>query len=227
LEVGGFHPRRTARDHLRVLAVQARIPRSRVDEVLGLVDLSHVADRRPGEFSLGMRQRLSLAGALLADPEILLLDEPSNGLDPAGMRWLRATLRAFAARGGTVLISSHVLAEIAQTVDHVVVIDGGRLVADRSLDELTSAATASVRVRTPQRDVFVAHLRGEGLAVQPLTADQLVVTGATSEEVGRLAAAHCIVLSEMTGASPSLEDVFLRLTDRPTTGEPRDHSTAR
>jgi len=227
LEAGTFHPRRTARNHLRILAISAGVSRARVDEVLRIVDLAPAADRFVGGFSLGMRQRLSLAGALLAEPEILLLDEPANGLDPAGMRWLRTTLRSFAAAGGTVLISSHVLAELSQIVDRVVIIAAGRLVAERSLDELTTAAIPAVRVRTPHRDAFLSHLRTEGFSVEPVLADQLLVTAATTAEVGRLAAAHSVVVLEMTDESPSLEDVFLGLTTPPTTGEPRDHSTAR
>jgi ABC-2 type transport system ATP-binding protein len=136
LESNDFHPGRSGRDHLRVLALAAEIPPSRVEAVLGLVGLEPVADGRVKTYSLGMRQRLGLAGALLGDPELLVLDEPANGLDPAGVQWLRTFLRGFAGRGGTVLISSHVLAEVAQTVDRVVIIDWGRLVASAGLDEL-------------------------------------------------------------------------------------------
>jgi ABC-2 type transport system ATP-binding protein len=136
LESNDFDPGRTGRDHLRVLALAGEIPWSRVDEVLGLVDLEPVADRRVKTYSLGMRQRLGLAGALLGDPELLVLDEPANGLDPAGVHWLRTFLRGFADRGGTVLVSSHRLAEVAQTVDRVVIVDHGRLVASARLDEL-------------------------------------------------------------------------------------------
>jgi ABC-2 type transport system ATP-binding protein len=138
LEASDLHPGRTGRDHLRVLARAAGVPRGRVDEVLALVDLASAADRRAGGYSLGMRQRLGLAAALLGDPELLVLDEPANGLDPEGVRWLRDFLRAFATQGGTVLVSSHHLAEIAQTVDQVVIIDHGRLVAESALDELAS-----------------------------------------------------------------------------------------
>jgi len=137
LESNDFHPGRSGRDHLRALALAAGIPPSRVDEVLGLVELAKVARRRVGTYSLGMRQRLGLAGALLGDPELLVLDEPANGLDPAGIHWLRAFMRRFADQGGTVVMSSHVLAEVAQTVDQVVIIDGGRLLATARLDELT------------------------------------------------------------------------------------------
>ena len=136
LEASDLHPGRTGRDHLRVLARAAAVPESRVDEVLALVDLTGAAERRAGGYSLGMRQRLALAAALLGDPELLVLDEPANGLDPEGVRWLRDFLRAFAARGGTVLVSSHHLAEIEQTVDRVVIIDQGRLVVESTLEEL-------------------------------------------------------------------------------------------
>ena len=137
LESNDFHPGRSGRDHLRILALAAEIPARRVEAVLGLVELEPVAAKRVKTYSLGMRQRLGLAGALLGDPGVLVLDEPANGLDPAGVRWLRSFLRGFADRGGTVLISSHVLAEVAQTVDRVLIIDRGRLLASGRLDELT------------------------------------------------------------------------------------------
>ncbi|MET1008641.1 MAG: ATP-binding cassette domain-containing protein [Gaiellaceae bacterium] len=136
LEASDLHPGRTGRDHLRVLARGAGVPQSRVDEVLALVDLTGAAERRAGGYSLGMRQRLGLAAALLGAPELLVLDEPANGLDPEGVRWLRDSLRAFAMQGGTVLVSSHHLAEVAQTVDRVVIIDRGRLVVESTLEEL-------------------------------------------------------------------------------------------
>jgi ABC-2 type transport system ATP-binding protein len=139
LESGDFHPGRSGRDHLRALAIAAVIPASRVDEVLELVELEGAADRRVGGYSLGMRQRLGLAGALLGDPELLILDEPANGLDPAGVHWLRRFLRGFADRGGTVLVSSHMLAEVGQTVDRVVIINRGRLVAAARLDQLAES----------------------------------------------------------------------------------------
>ena len=135
LEASDLHPGRTGRDHLRVLARAAGVPQSRVDEVLALVDLTGAAERRAGGYSLGMRQRLGLAAALLGAPELLVLDEPANGLDPEGVRWLRDSLRAFTMRGGTVLVSSHHLAEVAQTVDRVVIIDRGRLVVESTLEE--------------------------------------------------------------------------------------------
>ncbi|MEP6639868.1 MAG: ATP-binding cassette domain-containing protein, partial [Chloroflexota bacterium] len=144
LESNDFHPGRSGRDHLRVLALgaEADIPRQRIEEVLELVSLASAANRRVGTYSLGMRQRLGLAGALLGEPELLILDEPANGLDPTGIHWLRMFIRQFAARGGTVLISSHVLAEIAQTVDQVVIINGGRLLATVRLDDLAARGDA-------------------------------------------------------------------------------------
>jgi ABC-2 type transport system ATP-binding protein len=138
LEASGFHPGRTARNHLRIQALAGAVDPARIDEVLDLVQLTPAAGRRTGGFSLGMRQRLGLATALLADPEILILDEPANGLDPEGVRWLRGLLRGFAAEGGTVLMSSHMLAEAAQTVDSVVIVDHGRLVHQAPLAELTA-----------------------------------------------------------------------------------------
>ena len=145
-----FHPQRTARNHLRVLAAASGVPDARVDEVLALVDLTDAADRKAGGYSLGMRQRLGLAGALLGDPRVLILDEPANGLDPQGIRWLREFLREFAANGNAVLVSSHLLSEMAQMADEVIVIDHGRLVRQGSLADLT-AGHASVRVAADQR----------------------------------------------------------------------------
>jgi ABC-2 type transport system ATP-binding protein len=213
LEAGDLHPRRTARNHLRVLAISSGVPVSGVDEVLETVGLTDAADRPAGEFSLGMRQRLSLAGVLLPRPQVLILDEPANGLDPAGIRWLRTVLKEFADNGGTVLVSSHVLAEMARTVDHVVIIAQGRFVAERSLDELTSQSVATVRVRTHQPWVLQAAAEAAGFPAQPSGPDQLLISAATAEDIGRLAARNGIVIGELTEQSPSLEDVFLALTN--------------
>jgi ABC-2 type transport system ATP-binding protein len=150
LEAANFHPGRSGRDHLRMLVDAVDLPRSRVEEVLRLVELEGAAARRVTTYSLGMRQRLGLAAALLGNPELLILDEPANGLDPAGVRWLRDFLRDFASEQRTVLISSHVLAEVAQTVDDVIIINHGKLVVESSLEELISRASASIRVRTPE-----------------------------------------------------------------------------
>jgi ABC-2 type transport system ATP-binding protein len=206
LEATDFHPGRTGRNHLLTLAAAAGIPKSRVDEALRLVELAGAARRRVKGYSLGMRQRLGLAAALLGDPQVLVLDEPANGLDPEGVRWLRDFLRSFAADGKTVFVSSHVLAEVAQTVDRVVIINRGRLVVDKPLGELTAVVGGGVRIRSPQAPEL-ARLLG----VDPPTADLLVVPG-TTEQVGELAAANGIVLHELARQDSSLEEVFLQLT---------------
>ena len=213
LEASGFHPGRSARSHLRVLATAAGLPGRRVDEVLRQVGLAEAANRRVGGFSLGMRQRLGLAAALLGDPEVLLLDEPANGLDPEGIHWLRGLIRRQADEGRTVLVSSHVLAEVAQTVDQVVIIARGRLVTQSTLADLTAGAATAVRVRTPQAETLRSRLAAAGTAVELDGPDQLVVTGVSSEQVGRAAAAAGIVLHEMRFERSNLEEVFLDLTN--------------
>jgi ABC-2 type transport system ATP-binding protein len=213
LEASGFHPGRSARNHLRVLATAAGLPHGRVDEVLGEVGLADAAGRRVGGFSLGMRQRLGLAAALLGDPAVLLLDEPANGLDPEGIHWLRGLIRGKADEGRTVLVSSHVLAEVAQTVDQVVIIARGRLVAQSTLADLTAGAATAVRVRTPQTEALRDRLAAGGAAVRLDGPDGLVVTGVTTEQVGRAAAAAGIVLHEMRFERSNLEEVFLELTN--------------
>jgi ABC-2 type transport system ATP-binding protein len=213
LEASGFHPGRTARNHLRVLATAAGLPARRVDDVLAQVGLADAADRRVGGFSLGMRQRLGLAAALLGDPGVLLLDEPANGLDPEGIAWLRRLIRHQADQGRTVLVSSHVLAEVAQTVDQVVIIARGRLVTQSSLADLVAGADAAVRVRTPQAEALRERLAAGGAAVRLDGPDQLVVTGVTTEQVGRAAAAAGVVLHEMRFERSNLEEVFLELTN--------------
>jgi ABC-2 type transport system ATP-binding protein len=212
LEGPQFHPGRTGRNHLRVLASAAGLPTGRVDEVLKLVELDGAGGRRVKGYSLGMRQRLSLAGALLGDPRALVLDEPANGLDPQGIRWLRDFLRARAAEGRTVLISSHVLSEVAQTVDEVVVVSRGRLIAQGTVDELTAGAGGAVWVRSPARERLRDALRGKDLAPEDGQGDWLSVQGATLEVVGDTAAAHGIAVHELYRQSQSLEDVFLELT---------------
>jgi ABC-2 type transport system ATP-binding protein len=212
LEASGAYPGRTARNHLRIEALAADVPSSRVEEVLGLVELTAAAHRRVGGYSLGMRQRLGLATALLADPEILILDEPANGLDPEGVHWLRRLLREFADRGRTVLVSSHILSEVAQTVDSVVIMKGGRLVTHATLDELAARTEQRVRVRTPQASGFADLLAGRGASVTSLATDQLQVTGLSAEEIGNLAAQHAIPLFETVTERDDLEDIFLQLT---------------
>jgi ABC-2 type transport system ATP-binding protein len=212
LEGPQFHPGRTGRNHLRVLASGAGLPAGRVDEVLRLVELDGAGRRRVKGYSLGMRQRLSLAGALLGDPRALVLDEPANGLDPQGIRWLRDFLRARAAEGRTVLISSHVLAEVAQTVDEVVVVSRGRLVAQGTVDELTAGAGGAVWVRSPARDRLREALRAKDVTAEEGQGAWLTVQGATLEVVGDTAAEHGIAVHELYQQSQSLEDVFLQLT---------------
>jgi ABC-2 type transport system ATP-binding protein len=215
LEGPQFHPGRTGRNHLRVLAAAAGLPRSRVDEVLRLVELDGAGRKRVKAYSLGMRQRLSLASALLGDPRALVLDEPANGLDPQGIRWLRDFLRAQGADGRAVLVSSHVLAEISQTVDEVLVISRGRLVAQGSLEELTRGAEAPVWVRSPDAERLRTALSArDGVTAEPVQAGEgwLAVRGASLEEVGTTAAESGAVVYELYRPAQSLEAVFLELT---------------
>jgi ABC-2 type transport system ATP-binding protein len=214
LETFDAHPGRSGRNHLRVLALAAGIPRSRVDDVLGLVDLREAGKRRVKGYSLGMRQRLGLAAALLGDPEVLVLDEPANGLDPQGMRWLREFLRSLAGEGRTILISSHVLAEVAQTVDEVVIIHRGRLVRQAAMSEVDAMAAGSTAVRSPSADRLAALLAEGGIEVISEEDGRLAVV-APPERVGEIAAAHGIVLHELTVEHASLEEIFLELTGEP------------
>jgi ABC-2 type transport system ATP-binding protein len=212
LEASSFHPGRSARNHLRVVATAADLPLARADAVLDQVGLTNAARRRVGGFSLGMRQRLGLATALLGDPQVLILDEPANGLDPEGVHWLRGLLRQLADDGRTVLVSSHVLAEVAQTVDQVVIIARGRLVTQSTLAALTARTDQLVRVRTPQTETLQALLAAQGIQTHPGGADQLLAVGTTTETVGQTAAAAGIVIYEMGAERSNLEDVFLQLT---------------
>jgi ABC-2 type transport system ATP-binding protein len=211
LETFDAHPGRSGRNHLRVLAAAAGVPASRIDEVLQQVDLADAARRRVKGYSLGMRQRLGLAAGLLGDPEVLVLDEPANGLDPQGIRWLRDLLRSLAAEGRTVLISSHVLAEIAQTVDNVVIIHRGRLVQQASMAEVEAMAAGAARVRSPDAERLGAALQEAGLEARPL-GDGVLAVVAPPERVGEIAAAHGIVLHELTTERATLEEIFLELT---------------
>ncbi len=212
LDARAVHPRRTAREHLAVLAATHGIPRARVEEVLGLVGLADVAGRRPGSFSLGMAQRLGIATALLGDPGILLLDEPVNGLDPEGVRWVRQLLRGLAAEGRTVFLSSHLMSEMALTADRVVVLGRGRLVADVPLEDLMTGRRPAVRVRKPHPERLRALLPDASVATDPGDARVLVVPDLTSEQVADLAARHAIPLHELTPVRTSLEDAYLDLT---------------
>jgi len=211
LEAHSFHPGRSGRNHLRVLATAAGLPVARVDEVLSEVELTRAARRRTGTYSLGMRQRLSVAGALLGRPGLLVLDEPANGLDPEGIRWLRDFLRSFAAAGGTVLVSSHVLPEVAQIADEVVIIHRGRLVAQEPLAVLTARSAGSTVVRSPEAERLRERLTGEGIEAAP-TGDGELRAAAPPERVGEVAAAAGIVLHELRAEGASLEEVFLELT---------------
>lgn len=204
------HPGRTARDHLRILAAERDVARSRVDEALHIVDLSASAGRRVGEFSLGMRQRLGLAAALLAEPELLILDEPANGLDPGGIRWLRSFLREYAQKGGSVFVSSHQLAEIAQLADEVVVVNRGRFVTQKPVQALTSAHGASVS--TPDAERLERALRTIASVVRR-DGERLLVEGVNAPTIGEVAAREGVVLHELTPRTESLEDVFLSLTE--------------
>jgi ABC-2 type transport system ATP-binding protein len=212
------HPGRTATGHLSVLACALDIPRARVSAVLDQVGLADAAKRRIGGFSQGMRQRLGLAGALLGEPEILVLDEPSNGLDPEGIRWLRHTLRDFAAAGGTVLLSSHVLAEVAQTAEEIVVIGEGRVLAQAPVGDFTSdlSGGASTRIRTPSLDVLTGALDAAGHRYERLEHDLVRVRGAAPDELGRLAATVGAVVYELTPEVVDLETAFFNLTDNRT-----------
>jgi len=214
LEATSFYPGRSARDHLRVLAVEAGLqrPAVRADEVLGLVGLAEDAGRRVEGYSLGMRQRLSLAAALLGDPAVLILDEPANGLDPEGIHWLRGFLRYLADQGRTVLVSSHALAEVAQTVDEVVIIARGRLVAHSTLETLTARATPSVLVRSPDAGTLRDLLAGNGIKAELDGDDRVTATDTTTEAVGRLAASGGLVLYELRMDRSNLEEIFLELT---------------
>jgi ABC-2 type transport system ATP-binding protein len=215
LDARQAHPNRSARNHLRWIAASNRIPRKRVDRVLELVGLSNVADKKAGTLSLGMSQRLGIAGALIGDPAVLLFDEPVNGLDPEGIRWVRTLMRSLAADGRTVLVSSHLLAEMANTADRLVVIGRGRLIASTTVDEFVSRSGAdTVRVRSPQLDMLRAVLTDARLTAEPLADNAaLLVRGAAIEVVGDLAARHAITLHELSAQQASLEEAYLKLTD--------------
>jgi len=216
LEASEVHPGRSGRNHLRVQAAAAGLPRSRVEEVLSLVELSAAAKRRVKGYSLGMRQRLGLATALLGDPEVLVLDEPANGLDPAGNRWLRDFLRSLAAERRTILVSSHVLSEVSQTADSVVIIHRGTLVQQGSIAEVVAGAQGATRVRSPQAQRLRDLLAAEGATVTEV-GDGLLAANVRPERVGEVAAANGVVLHELTVEYATLEEVFLELTGGETT----------
>ena len=218
LEATNFHPSRRASAHLLMMAIAAGIPKARVGEVLELVGLTPDARRRVGGYSLGMRQRLQLAGALLGDPGVLILDEPSNGLDPQGIAWLRDLLRHLASQGRTILVSSHLLAEMAQTVDDVVIVSRGELRAQGPLATLTTQPRSSMRVRTPEVDRLAAVATQAGFAPRALEPGAMLVEGATPEALGPLLASNQIVVYELVQVSQNLESVFLELTTSMTDG---------
>jgi ABC-2 type transport system ATP-binding protein len=211
LEATAFHPGRSGRNHLRTLAATADIPRSRVEAVLEMVELSGAADRRVKGYSLGMRQRLALAAALLGEPRILILDEPANGLDPQGMRWLRDLLGAQAAEGRMVLVSSHLLSEVAQTADELVMIRRGKLIAQTTLTEFTAGAGSQIRVRASKLDALEAELVKRGAMIGRDDPEALLVSGLAGEQIGELALAHGIAIHELATQQRSLEERFIEL----------------
>jgi ABC-2 type transport system ATP-binding protein len=211
LDARVMHPGRSARNHLRAMAAVAGIPATRVETVLDTVGLETAAKQRAGGFSLGMRQRLALAGALLGDPEVLLLDEPANGLDPDGIRWLRTYLRDFADRGGTVFVSSHLISELAMFADDLVVIGGGKLLAAQPLHDITALDDVRVVVETPEPAELIALLSAEGAAVETVDR-QLLIRGITRTHVSQLAFDNRIQLTELTQTAKSLEDTLLDMT---------------
>ena len=213
LEATSFHPARRARTHLRMAARAGGHDDKRADEVLDLVGLKGDAKRKVGGFSMGMRQRLELATALLGDPDVLILDEPSNGLDPQGIVWLRDFMRYLAGEGRTVLVSSHLLAEMAQTIDDAVIVSFGQLKAQGTLEEITKGLTGIVmRARTPEADRLCDVLTKAGIAFRRLTNEEVAMDGVTPEQVGPLLASNQIVLYELTRDGGDLESVFLSLT---------------
>jgi ABC-2 type transport system ATP-binding protein len=213
LESSSFHPARTARNHLRVMCMVAGLPERRADEVLELVGLREAARRKVRGYSLGMRQRLGLAQALLGDPRILILDEPANGLDPDGIRWLRSMLRAFAGQGRTVLVSSHQLGEVQEVADRVVILDHGRLVRSGSIAELT-AGTDRVVVRTPSAHALGTALAHDGAQVVDLAPGVLQVRGMATDQVGHIAFREGVELHELTAQRSDLEELFFSLTSQ-------------
>jgi len=213
LEAKAIHTGRSARNHLLALAATHGIGRRRVDDVLDLVGLSHVAGKRAGGFSLGMGQRLGIASALLGDPHTLILDEPVNGLDPEGILWIRTLLRRLAEEGRTVFVSSHLMSEMSLTATHLIVVGQGRLIADASVAELTAASGRSVvRVRTEEAPRLRDLLADDGVEISSTERDLLTVVGLTSTQIGRVAAEARIALIELTPQQASLEEAFMELT---------------
>jgi ABC-2 type transport system ATP-binding protein len=217
LDARQTHPNRSARNHLRWIAATNRIPAKRVDEVLDMVGLTSVAGRNAGTLSLGMSQRLGIAAALLGDPPVLLFDEPVNGLDPEGIRWVRTLMRKLAGQGRTVFVSSHLLAEMANTADRLVVIGKGKLIASTTVAEFVGRSAAdTVRVRSPQLDTLRRVLTDAGLKADTDEGSALLVHGAAIEVIGDLAARNAITLHELSAPQASLEEAYMKLTDEAT-----------
>lgn len=212
LDANWVHPNRSARSHLRWMARANGLPAARVDQVIGLVGLESVAGKNAGQFSLGMKQRLGIAGALLGDPAVMLFDEPVNGLDPEGILWIRTLMRSLAAQGRTVLVSSHLLSEMALTADHLIVIGRGKLISDAPTTEFIDAATSStVRVRSPRLADLRGLLAAQGMSIEDAP-DALLVSGASIEQIGEAAGAAGITLHELSPHNGSLEEAFMQLT---------------
>ncbi|MGO4535844.1 ATP-binding cassette domain-containing protein [Leifsonia sp. 2MCAF36] len=213
LDAKAAHPGRSARQHLRALAATNRIPRRRVDEVIEMAGLGSVADKRVGGFSLGMGQRLGIATAMLGDPGVLILDEPVNGLDPDGVRWVREFTRSLAAEGRTVFLSSHLMTEMAQTADHVIVLGRGRVLADSPIGDLVARASGDVvRVRSPRVRALTAILVSPDVSVTEVRPDTVEISGVAPEIVGEAAATAGIPLYELVPVRASLEEAYLELT---------------
>ncbi|MFD0774595.1 ABC transporter ATP-binding protein [Streptomonospora algeriensis] len=213
LDAKAVHPGRTARNHLKAMARSNGLPLRRVDDVLETVGLTEVADRRAGKFSLGMGQRLGIAGALLGDPEILMFDEPVNGLDPDGVRWIRGLMRSLAAEGRTVFVSSHLMSEMQTTADQLVVIGKGKLIADAPITEVIEASSlTAVRVRTPQPDELEQQLLVAGMRVERRGGDELIVTGGTLDRIGGVAHQAGVRINELSPREASLEQAYMELT---------------
>jgi ABC-2 type transport system ATP-binding protein len=213
IDPSAVHGARSAYNHLLWQAQAGGLPRSRVDDVLDMVGLADVAGKKVGGFSLGMHQRLGIASALLGDPPVLLFDEPVNGLDPEGIQWVRALVRRFADEGRTVLISSHLMSEMEQTADHVLVIGRGRLVADKPIAELTRRSSHThVRIVSPRAHALAPYLEAKGAAITNVAADELTVTGIDAPTIGAIAFARGIALNELSTHRASLEDAFMELT---------------
>ncbi|HEY1223268.1 MAG TPA: ABC transporter ATP-binding protein [Acidimicrobiales bacterium] len=212
LDAKAVHPGRTARNHLRALATSNRIKKSRVDEVLEFVGISSVADKKVGGFSLGMSQRLGIAAALLGDPPVLLFDEPVNGLDPEGIRWIREFFRSLAKEGRTVFVSSHLMSEMALTADQIIVIGRGALITQGSVDDLTATAQGTVLVRASDLPGLTKALQARKAQVQASSDKSLTVSGLTSDQVGEAAFQAGVTVYELTPQRASLEEVFMDLT---------------